>query len=71
MQPCNIPLHRTVGAPLDQPLPMSAQRGEGVISMAIAVLIIAALGVLMWVGFQTLWQTTEADISDQVGQIGG
>lgn len=47
------------------------ERGEGVISMAIAVLIIAALGVLMWVGFQTLWQTTEADISNQVNQIGG
>ena len=47
------------------------QRGEGVISMAIAVLIIAALGVLMWLGFQTLWESTEADISDQVNQIGG
>lgn len=31
------------------------EAGEGVVSTAIAVLIMAALGALMWVGFQELW----------------
>ena len=31
------------------------ERGEGVISTAIAVLIIAFLGVAMWVGFQAIF----------------
>ena len=30
------------------------ERGEGVISAAIAVLIVAGLGALMWVGFRML-----------------
>ena len=31
------------------------ERGEGVISTAIAVLIIAFLGVAMWAGFNTIF----------------
>jgi hypothetical protein len=45
-------------------------RGEGVISAAIAVLIMAFLGAAMWVGFQRMWQTTEATTQDRVEQIG-
>ena len=45
-------------------------RGEGVISMAIAVLIMAFLGALMWVGFKTIWQDTESNVKTQVTQIG-
>jgi len=44
--------------------------GEGVISAAIAVLIIATIGALMWFGFQQLWETTESRTNDQVEQIG-
>jgi len=68
----NIPLALAIRLrhPIE-PGRLGDQRGEGVISMAIAVLIIAALGVLMWVGFQALWQDTEADISNQMNQIGG
>jgi hypothetical protein len=33
--------------------------GEGVISAAIAVLIMAFLGAAMWVGFQQMWKTTD------------
>lgn len=44
--------------------------GEGVISAAIAVLIVAFLGALMWVGFQTMWKNTETRTNQQVEQIG-
>lgn len=46
-------------------------RGEGIISTAIAVLIMAGLGALMWVGFQQIWQDTEANTRDKVSEIGG
>jgi hypothetical protein len=46
-------------------------RGEGVISTAIAVLIMAFLGALMWVGFKSMWDTTEQKTNDQIEQIGG
>jgi hypothetical protein len=45
-------------------------RGEGVISAAIAVLIMAFLGVAMWIGFNQIWQKAETNTSDQVDQIG-
>lgn len=45
-------------------------RGEGVISAAIAVLIMAFLGAAMWVGFQRMWKTTEATTNTKVEQIG-
>lgn len=44
--------------------------GEGVISAAIAVLIMAFLGAAMWVGFQQMWKNTEATTNDKVEQIG-
>ena len=46
------------------------ERGEGVISAAIAVLIMAFLGALMWVGFQTIWEDTEENIRTQTERIG-
>jgi hypothetical protein len=45
-------------------------RGEGVISVAIAVLIMAFLGAAMWVGFQQMWKSTEATTNTKVQQIG-
>ena len=45
-------------------------RGEGVISAAIAVLIIAGIGALMWVGFKTIWEDTEGNTKDKVAEIG-
>lgn len=48
----------------------SSERGEGVISAAIAVLIMAFLGAAMWVGFNTIWDDAEDNIGDQVEQIG-
>lgn len=49
---------------------LSGDRGEGVISAAIAVLIMAFLGAAMWVGFQQMWKTTEATTNDKITQIG-
>ncbi len=46
-------------------------RGEGVISMAIAILIIAFIGALMFVGLNTMWQDTEAKTTTQLDSIGG
>ncbi len=48
----------------------NGDRGEGVISAAIAVLIVAFLGALMWVAFKGIWEDTEATTRQQVGQIG-
>ena len=46
------------------------ERGEGVISAAIAVLIMAGIGALMWVGFKAIWQDTETNTKDKVAEIG-
>ncbi len=42
------------------------QRGEGVISAAIAVLIMAFIGVGMWVAFNATFQRTAKNIDHQV-----
>lgn len=57
------------GRALVRRLPLD-DRGEGVISAAIAVLIMAFLGAAMWVGFDAIWGDTEENIGDQVDQIG-
>jgi hypothetical protein len=49
---------------------LRSERGEGVISTAIAVLIVAFLGAAMWVAFNTIWQTSENNIRTNVEQIG-
>ena len=46
------------------------ETGEGVISAAIAVLIMSFLGALMWVGFRAIWGDAETNTKAQVGQIG-
>ncbi len=46
------------------------ERGEGVISAAIAVLIMAALGVVMWVGFQEIWGDAKTNTQNEVTRIG-
>jgi hypothetical protein len=50
--------------------PPGGDRGEGVISAAIAVLVMAALGALMWVGFRSIWQDAEQNTRDKVAEIG-
>ena len=48
----------------------SDETGEGVISTAIAVLIMAALGAVMWVGFQEIWGDASTQTTEQINQIG-
>jgi hypothetical protein len=45
-------------------------RGEGVVSAAIVVLIMAAIGALMWVGFRTMWTNIESDTNERISQVG-
>lgn len=47
------------------------ERGEGVISAAIAVLIMAFLGVAAWVAFDAIFQDAANQTQQQVNQIGG
>lgn len=53
-----------------QRLPRRDERGEGVISMAIAVLIVAFLGVAMWVGFEQIFSSARDTTTQQVELIG-
>lgn len=46
------------------------QRGEGVISTAIAVLIMALLGLLMWTLFERVFSNAGANIESNVNDIG-
>lgn len=46
------------------------ERGEGVISAAIAVLIMAFLGVAMWVAFKSTLGGATKNVDNQVTQIG-
>ena len=45
------------------------ERGEGVISAAIAVLIMAFLGVAVWMGFQQTLKDTQERVDDRMEQI--
>ena len=46
------------------------ERGEGVISSAIAVLVMAVLGALMWVAFEAMWSSAASRTSVQVDSLG-
>jgi hypothetical protein len=48
-----------------------AQAGEGVISAAIAVLVMAVIGAAMYFAFSGTFTTASERVDDQVGQIGG
>lgn len=45
-------------------------RGEGVISAAIVVLIMAFLGAAMWAAFNVLFDDAASQTSTEVGKIG-
>ena len=48
----------------------SDEAGEGVISTAIAVLIMALIGLAMWTLFKTVFDDAGSKIQDNVNQIG-
>jgi TRAP-type C4-dicarboxylate transport system permease small subunit len=60
--------HRNVGVTLQRT--RADDRGEGVVSAAIVVLIMAAIGALMWVGFRTMWTNIEADTNQRISEVG-
>ena len=64
----SVPVSRPI--PARRPCRRSDDRGEGVVSAAIVVLIMAALGALMWVGLRTMWTDIEADTNDRISEVG-
>lgn len=48
----------------------ASQRGEGVISAAIAVLVMAFLGVAMWGAFNLIFDDAQERVHDNVREIG-
>lgn len=46
------------------------ERGEGVISAAIAVLVMAFIGVAMWIAFSTTFNHAATHVDRQVNCIG-
>lgn len=46
------------------------ERGEGVISACIAVLIMCFLGVALWLAFKAILGDATTKVSNQVSQIG-
>ena len=49
---------------------LSIDRGEGVISTAIVVMIVAFLAALMWVGFKAIWGRTETSVNTSINTVG-
>lgn len=62
--------HTIQNGPTRQHRPRS-ERAEGVISTAIAVLIIAFLGIALWTGFDSMMNDATDRTRTQVEQIGG
>lgn len=60
-----LPVGRGVSARL------GGERGEGVISTAIAVLVMALIGLAMWQLFDQVFTDAGAEIQDNVNDIGG
>lgn len=59
---------RAVGSTLHRT--RADDRGEGVVSAAIVVLIMAAIGALMWVGFRSMWTSIESDTNERISEVG-
>ncbi|MCB9387488.1 MAG: hypothetical protein H6517_06640 [Microthrixaceae bacterium] len=64
--------HRERGRTRSKPGPSGrGEAGEGVISTAIAVLIVALLGVALWAGFSVIMDDATARTSEQIQSIDG
>lgn len=59
------------GYPPPAVVPKRNESGEGVISTAIAVLIVALLGVALWAGFSTIMGDATDRTSEQIQSIDG
>jgi hypothetical protein len=58
---------RSASAPIDR---LRSERGEGVISAAIAVLVMAFIGVAMWLAFSNTFDRAADRTDELVDQIG-
>lgn len=47
-----------------------AEEGEGVVSLAIGVVIMAFLGVLLWVAFKATLGSATDNVNQQVAKLG-
>lgn len=47
-----------------------SERGEGVVSLAIGVVIMAFLGVLLWVAFKATLGSATDNVNQQVAKLG-
>ena len=47
-----------------------SERGEGVVSLAIGVVIMAFLGVLLWVAFKATLGSATNNVNQQVAKLG-
>lgn len=50
---------------------LRAERGEGIVSVAIAVLIMAALGVVAYQGFDAIFGSARDQAQTEIDSIGG
>src|ERR687897_2408180 len=62
--------HRVRWARTARPAVPGDDRGEGVISAALAVLIMAFIGALMWGAYEAIWDTAKQNTEDKVNEIG-
>jgi ABC-type polysaccharide/polyol phosphate export permease len=46
------------------------EKGEGVVSSAVAVVIFSALGVAMWFAFRNTMDTATSMVTSQISQLG-
>ena len=47
-----------------------SEQGEGVVSLAIGVVIMAFLGVMLWVAFKATLGTATDNVNQQVAKLG-
>ncbi len=67
---CVAGRHRAHGARRARAAVAGDDRGEGVISAALAVLIMAFIGALMWGAYEAIWDTAKQNTEDKVNEIG-
>lgn len=72
MQPAALKIATTIACwRTDAVERLHNERGEGIVSVAIAVLIMAALGVVAYGAFDALFTNTTDAAESQISQIGG
>lgn len=66
-----VPLYVATRSRLTRMHDPDDERGEGVISVAVAVLIIALLGAVAYTAFKAIFDTAADTAKDNVNNVGG